>query len=247
MDTSISFSKVLSFQQLPSTNIHAFQLAHEEKAEEGTIVWTKHQTDGKGQYGMKWDSEEGKNLTFSIIMKPIIPLEYQFYLNKAIALGVKDYLDSLSVGLVHIKWPNDLLINGKKVGGILIENSISSGKINYTIAGLGLNVNQNKFKKYSRKATSLALLKGRELVLGKVLQDLLPFIEKRYLMLNQNKEQLSKDFLAAQYGLGKAMEFKDSDGLFSGVILSIASDGKLQINKNGQLKSYSLKEIEFIA
>lgn len=239
-------SQILKFDSLDSTNIRALQLAQLGDLQERQIVFTDFQTNGKGQNGNSWQSETSKNLTFSFLKRHSVSIENQFFLIKAVALGLKKYIDNLSVGMVKIKWPNDILVNGKKIAGILIENSITGQKINFSIIGIGFNVNQTKFPKYDREAISLAILRGRPMNRERILEDLFQEINLQLDRLEDDAVNVSKEYIASLYGLGKSMEFQDEGGNFEGVILSVLPNGKLQINKMAKLKTYDLKEIKFI-
>ena len=246
MKTKQLFSKVLKFDSLESTNIHAFQLAQQNKLEHGEIVLADFQESGKGQSGAYWLADKGKNLTFSLLLKHEVSIQEQFLLTKMVAVGIKEFLDSLSVGYVAIKWPNDILINNDKIAGVLIENSVQGEKINYSVLGIGLNVNQLKFPKFERKATSLASLIGHPMNLSNLLDRLLVHLERSFLLMKENPEELSKKYISALYGFGKTMKFEDKEGAFEGMILSVQTSGKLQVNRAGTLKVYDLKEIRFI-
>ena len=239
------FSKIYKYHQLNSSNIYAFELAHQKKLEHGDVVWADQQEKGKGLKGSIWQSEAAKNLTFSFMLKHSIEIKDQFLLNKMVALGLKNFLDSLSVGKVAVKWPNDLLVDQKKIAGTLIENSVSGNLINYSIIGIGLNVNQLKFPDFERKATSIALLSGKSFELEPLLTKLLGFLEESIVLLESNRTELSKLYQAALYGFGIPLNFSDRDGNFVGTILSVLPDGRLQLNREGKLRAYDLKELKF--
>ena len=124
--------------------MHA-DLLKKKKLLKGTIVYTNYQSAGQGQSGNKWESEDGKNLLISIVLFPsfIKPAD-QFHISMTISLGICDFLKRYIPGC-SIKWPNDIYVNNDKIAGILIENFILGNKIENTIAGIGLNINQDKF------------------------------------------------------------------------------------------------------
>jgi BirA family biotin operon repressor/biotin-[acetyl-CoA-carboxylase] ligase len=140
-----------------STNDEALQLFKAGKGVEGSIVITSNQTAGRGQRTNTWESEPGKNLTFSILLTPHFLLaKDQFYLTVCISTALADYLKETFGETVKIKWPNDLIVQDKKVCGMLIENQLSGQQIQSCVVGIGLNVNQKKFD--SEKASSMKLL-----------------------------------------------------------------------------------------
>jgi BirA family biotin operon repressor/biotin-[acetyl-CoA-carboxylase] ligase len=119
---------------------------------EGTVVITDNQYSGRGQRGNLWISEPGKNLTFSVLLKPNVRPDQQFVLTQVVALAVADYITT-KTNAVKIKWPNDILVSDKKICGILIESSLSGAVVQFVIAGAGLNINQTVFQ--NPRATSL--------------------------------------------------------------------------------------------
>ncbi|MEX2379336.1 MAG: biotin--[acetyl-CoA-carboxylase] ligase [Vicingaceae bacterium] len=235
------------FNCLESTNIYAHQQLQAKKAKSGDIFWTLEQSQGKGQRGTSWQSEVAKNLLFSVVLKIDLAVDKQFYLSQAVALALYAFLDSLSVEMLQLKWPNDLLVNGEKIAGILIQNSIQGNRIQDSVVGIGLNVNQIQFEDYKRKATSLKLLKNKDFDLRQLLQQFLPFLKKQLIDFEKaDYEKLRKEYLAYLYGYQSPMQFKDKDGAFSGKIVGVVENGYLEVEKEGELKSYDLKEVEFL-
>jgi BirA family biotin operon repressor/biotin-[acetyl-CoA-carboxylase] ligase len=116
---------------------------------EGTVIMAENQYAGRGQQHKSWHTEPGKNLTFSILLMPVfLPVEDQFDLTRVVSLGVFDALWPITGNKLKIKWPNDLYYGDNKLGGILIENIIQSGKIKASVIGIGLNINQESFPPY---------------------------------------------------------------------------------------------------
>ena len=228
-----------------STNTLAAKLSREKGIMEGTIIITDHQTAGKGQQGNTWEAEPGKNLTFSLLLKPTFLLATeQYQLNKVIALGIADGLKELSAAQINIKWPNDILASGKKICGILIENSISASSIQQSIVGIGLNVNQTEFT--SPKAGSLKLLMHMDFNLDNILELILLSIEVRYPQLRAGqKTKIDADYLNALYGLNELLKFKSEEKTFDGIIRGVDLNGRLQVEVNDTIKTFAVKEITF--
>jgi|SRR5690554_53262 len=230
-----------------STNIHALKAAKEESVDEGFVYLAQHQTEGRGQRGTKWYAEAASSLLFSIILRPSLRADEQFLLSQCIALGIYRYIDNLSVDEVNVKWPNDILVEGKKVAGTLIENVLSGNRIQYSVIGVGLNVNQTNFPEFSREATSLKLLRGIEFDLDLELESLLDFINSSYALLQQKEYvRIQKDYLECLYGYRKKIRFKDSEGLFVGKITALLPTGVIAIDREGLSKTYDMKEVQFI-
>ena len=140
--------KIIRLHTVGSTNDYMIeQIRNGNINLEGTIVIADEQTSGKGMDINIWESEPGKNLTFSIFFKPdFLRADQQFLLNKSISLGVYDFIKSLVTHQkVTIKWPNDIYVGDKKIAGILINNTIAGNELFYSVAGIGVNINQQKF------------------------------------------------------------------------------------------------------
>jgi len=243
-------NKLLRFDEVDSTNAILQKLLVDNKKEvEGTVVVADNQYSGKGQRGSSWESEKGNNLTFSIFLKPNIEVKNQFLISKIVSLGVIDFLENNKLKDVKIKWPNDIYHKDKKLSGILIENSISGSKIYNSIIGIGLNVNQRKFSPELAIATSLInILGGDKLQLEEKLNELLYFIEKRYLLLkNGNLDSINNDYLNLLYGFNQLRSFQVNDTKVEGVITGTNSLGKLQVKINDKVEEFDLKEIKFLA
>ena len=149
METLFIGKSLLFLHEVESTNTYAMNLLRNVNPMEGTVVYTDNQTKGKGQRGAVWTSKIGQNLTLSVILKPqFLGQNNTFYLSKISALAVYDVLTDILLTSqydIKIKWPNDILIKHRKVAGILIENSFATNTLQYSIIGVGLNVNQQDF------------------------------------------------------------------------------------------------------
>lgn len=213
---------------------------------EGTIVITDHQTAGRGQRGNTWFSSEGENLTFSIVMKPsFLTVEKQFYLNMISSLAVRRVLsaemfeeDSL------VKWPNDVILNNKKVCGILIENGIKRRFLENSVIGIGLNVNQMTFG--LERATSMSNESGSNFSLQYIFDKLLGQFEALYLKLKSERySELKDEYLQNLIGFNQWRRYR-SEYVFDGEILDVLDSGKLKMNTRYGDKLFDFKEIEFI-
>jgi BirA family biotin operon repressor/biotin-[acetyl-CoA-carboxylase] ligase len=241
-------SNLLYFENLPSTNTHAANLLKNNKLPEGTIVYTNYQTAGRGYSSNSWESEEGKNLLISIVLFPsFINAEDQFHISMAISLGIYDFLKRY-ISCCSIKWPNDIYVNNDKIAGILIENSVIGEQIESSIAGIGLNINQEKFLSDVVNPVSLKLLSGKNYDLHDCLNQLANDLDKRYKQLiSGNYSHIKEEYVSKLYRLNEWFEFRDKKGILNGKILTIGDYGRLRIEKrNGKTGEYSFKEIEFI-
>ncbi|MBP1664245.1 MAG: biotin/acetyl-CoA-carboxylase ligase, partial [Bacteroidetes bacterium] len=153
-------STAFYIESTSSTNLLLQQMMRQEDLPEGYIVYTGFQTAGKGQTGNSWESEPNKNLLFSVLLRPrSIKADKQFILSQITGLAVKKVLDKFT-GDISIKWPNDIYWKEKKIGGILIENSLIRDCINTCVIGIGLNVNQEKFLSDAPNPVSLKQITG---------------------------------------------------------------------------------------
>ena len=188
-------STILRIPETDSSNNYAANLLLTKRLTEGIVLVADSQIDGMGQASNKWESEPGKNLTFSIVLFPeFLEISRQFELSKAISLGVSDYLTEL-IDNVSIKWPNDIYIGNCKVAGILIENSVRLRTISTCIVGIGLNINQQLFLSDAPNPCSLFQITGKEYDLKESLSDLCLKIDSRYQQLRTGEfRKIDEDY-----------------------------------------------------
>lgn len=243
---------LIKLGETSSTNSYAMNLLRTGKVAEGTLVWAQNQTAGRGQPGTVWHSEAGSNLTFSLILHPgFLAAEKQFYLSKIAAISVLGCLTEClasSQNDILIKWPNDILVNEKKIAGILTESLLRGSSLQNTVIGLGLNVNQKKFclrGTQSREPTSLSLLSGRTFLTEDILKSFCRHFEANYLNLKGGRyELINRLYLKNLFGLQSKRQFTGKDGRFSGEIIGIEEDGRLRIqSETGNILQFAFKEI----
>lgn len=239
-------NKIITLDETPSTNEYLQELTVKTECFEGLVVITKNQTQGKGQRGNTWESESGKNLTFSVLLKPNLLIEEQFVLSQMVSLGIYDFLAKMGFEQVVIKWPNDIYVDGKKIAGILIENTLTANKIANCIVGIGINVNQTQFSP-TINATSLALLTEQTFEIQPLLNELLKCIEVRYLQLKASKyASIKHEYLNVMLGYQKPLHYLVNNQRITGIIKGISPIGKLQVEINNQLNEFNLKEISLV-
>jgi BirA family biotin operon repressor/biotin-[acetyl-CoA-carboxylase] ligase len=229
-----------------STNTEAQQLLIKNEATEGCVVVTAHQTNGRGQRGNTWEATPGENLTLSVILSPsFLAVRQQFFLNMAVSLAVLDLLREQGLAEAQVKWPNDLYFEDKKLGGILIENTINSHSLQHSIVGIGLNVNQQEFS-YAT-ATSVSKKLGHILNLEKLVARLMELLEKRYLELRNGKfEKLKYEYLQALYRYQELHTFEVQNRRVPGCIVGVDEDGRLAVEIEKELHYFAFKEIAYI-
>ena len=225
------------------------------KYTEGVVFFTFHQTAGRGQYGNKWESEPHQNIAISIVLNPTFlnPRE-QFHLNKAISLAVYDVIAHFvtangvrQAGVASIKWANDIYVNDKKIGGILIQNSLSGASIQSSIIGIGLNINQLHFPNLPH-ATSLKIVTGKDFDLMEIVEKICQSIEHRYLQLKtRNFSKIHDEYISKLYRFGEDAMYQYPDGTyFQGKIVGVNEAGKLCIESKKGIEYFDIKEVKFI-
>jgi BirA family biotin operon repressor/biotin-[acetyl-CoA-carboxylase] ligase len=238
--------QILKIEKVNSTNSYISELP--AGIPEGSVIWALDQTEGRGQGNNKWESEPGKNLTFSIILYPKFLLAGdQFYLSKVISLAVVDFI-ALFTDNVSIKWPNDIYVGDKKIAGILIENSIEGERIIQSIAGIGVNINQKKFSDYALNPLSLNQLTGNEYDLEEMFNIILDLITYRYFLLKENAfEIINENYHDALFRLNKMANYFASGKYFKGMIIDVESNGTLVISdENKKVYKFLHKEVEYV-
>lgn len=187
---------VITIEKVESTQNYLIDLSNKSELQEGIVINALSQFKGVGQFENKWESESGKNLTFSLLLKPrFLNPASQFLLTQVLSLAISDYLLTQTDKPVSIKWPNDIYIGKKKICGILVKNQLLGTIFENSFCGIGLNVNQEIFPPLPNP-TSLFLETGKEFDLNKVLKAVLESINLRYNQLKEGKiETLERDYM----------------------------------------------------
>jgi BirA family biotin operon repressor/biotin-[acetyl-CoA-carboxylase] ligase len=237
---------LIEFDELNSTNSFAQQILNTEMPTDGTVIWSLHQTEGRGYAANSWSAAPAQNLTFSIIYKPsFLKVPDQFNLNKVICLGIRDTLVHFINKEIFIKWPNDVIIDEKKICGILIENNISGNFLQYAVCGIGLNVNQVRFSGLPN-ATSIYKLTSQKKDLRSLLYRLCENIELRYLQLRKGDlVKLNEAYISSLYRRGEEHFFRTDGKSFIGEIIGVTKSGKLVVRNGERLLDFAFKEIEY--
>lgn len=234
---------IIELDSVDSTNNYALKEFKKGKINAGTIVQAMVQTEGKGQRGKKWSSEPYANLLLSIVadaklwnVKNIISL------NHITALAIQHFL-SLHTSNVQIKWPNDIMINGKKVAGILIENQISSQQ-QKSVIGIGININQAELP--IKRTTSLFLETSKNYQLKELMFEL---IESYNQMLNlfqtKGEEYLFDVFNEKLWKLNEKQVFISNQEEFVGQIVSTTKAGQLVVCAGKEERLFSNGEVKY--
>ncbi|MFD0867814.1 biotin--protein ligase [Chlamydia abortus] len=244
LQTEMIGSSFRIYDQVDSTQNVAHELVR-QGCPEGTVVLAEEQTSGRGRMGKKWLSPKGKGIWMSIVLKPHIPLKQtsQLTLLTAVAL-CRTLRQELGVA-VGIKWPNDLLVDGLKVSGILLESSGEDDRLNYVVAGIGISVNMEADdfpEELDGKATSLRIVCGRPLDRIQIIRRFLEKFEELYLLyLQQGFSPIRTLWEALTISLNRPLRVKTYNGWVEGTAESIDDNGALTVKtRDGEtMKLYS--------
>ncbi len=225
LKTSIIGQRVIYHPSLPSTMDAAREEASRGTAE-GTVIITGEQTEGRGRQQRAWLSPAG-NIALSIVLYPdIASLPY---LVMIASLAVTRSIEEVTDLKTQIKWPNDILLNGKKVSGILIENEVKGNKVLYAAVGIGINVNMKTsgVAEISARATSLKNELDRSVLRADIIRSLLSEFERMYLLLPAGGESIFQAWQDRLWTLGKAVAVTSGDNVLDGVAESVDENGAL--------------------
>ena len=229
--------KIVHIDETDSTN----RWLREQGGEENVVVWADYQTAGRGCGTNHWESERGKNLTFSMLLHPHdVPAQKQFRISRAISLAICKALGQ-HIGDLSIKWPNDIYWRDGKIGGILIEVTLQGNKVKDCIIGIGLNINQRVFRSDAPNPVSMWQICEQETDCEQLLQEILQAFQEY--MCKSNKDE----YQSMLYRRKGFHPYADKDGAFMAEIIDVEDDGHLLLrDDNGQLRRYAFKEVTFI-
>ena len=240
--------KIVKLDAIDSTNDYLKGLLRKHNAEDFTMVTAELQTKGKGQRGSTWTSEKGKNIIMSLLVKDFVKGTYSLFdINIVASLAVYSALQSLKIPKLAIKWPNDIMSDNKKIGGILVENIFKGDNAIDSIVGIGLNVNQKAFATLPQ-ASSLSLILNHSLDKDKLLLQIASSIEETVKSWEENAEQFRETYIAVLFRKDMPTVFQISENsFFNGTIRGITCVGRLEIeDENGNLLDFDIKEVKMI-
>lgn len=233
--------------EVDSTNNYAKQLIA-KKAQHGTVVLAQYQNAGRGQMGNFWESARGENMLSSLIICPhFLDAGKQFLISKIVSLALVEMLSAHTQN-VQIKWPNDIYVGDKKIAGILIENTIKGSTLDYSVIGVGLNINQEIFESEAPNPVSLKQLTGKQFDIQQILKEYLSVFGKWYSVLEKgNCEEIDRAYLAQLIGYQSWRTYRREGEAFEAQITGIGDFGQLQLEeRNGKNHEFMFKEVEFV-
>ena len=212
-------------------------LARGEWPEKERCLYTSFQTAGRGQTGNRWESEEGKNLLCSILLPPNKNL---YFLNIAVGVALVRVIGEDFT----IKWPNDIYYRDKKIAGILIENAIIGNETKYSIAGIGLNVNQTTFISDAPNPVSLKQIRGQEFDIKRLMSHLFETVQS---VLNESEQEVWSYYKAHLYRREGFWPFEDKNGPFEARIADVLPTGEIVLqDQEGKERIYHFKQVKYI-
>ena len=238
--------ELIKLKETDSTNNY---VKHLPLKKEMIIVTADFQTAGRGQQGNSWESEQGANLTLSILFSPPenVLASNQFILSQAISLAIQKTLEEYIHGFC-IKWPNDIYWNHKKIGGILIENELKGKHIERCIMGIGLNINQELFKSHAPNPTSLFLITEKKYNRDDILMKIILNFKSYLKLIEDGKtKNIIQSYHKVLYRNDGLYAYKDSNGIFYASIEHVEPQGTICLkDENGNLRYYNFKEVKFL-
>jgi len=236
---------IIQLSETTSTNDFLRDYA-DISTEEIVVATADYQKAGRGQGANTWESENGKNLLFSILISPTwLLLRKQFLLSMCGALAIKTVLDKYTEGIT-VKWPNDIYWHDKKISGTLIETSLSGKEISRCVIGVGVNINQEQFHSDAPNPVSLWQIIGKQSDREQLLSEFIDSFELYYLKLREGcQEEIVKEYHENLYRRNGFHEFIDKRGAFMARIVEVKENGRLVLSDiNDKRYEYELKEIQ---
>ncbi|WP_236059662.1 biotin--[acetyl-CoA-carboxylase] ligase [Chitinophaga rhizophila] len=231
-----------------STNNYAMEQVNIGHVTHGTAWFAMDQTAGKGQRGKQWLSPPGENIILTIALQPgMLPLSRQFMLSAAIALSTADWFSRYAGDETAIKWSNDLYWRDRKAGGILIENVLRGNTWQYAIIGIGVNLNQTTFSPHLPNPVSLKQITGKTWDPIELTRSLFTCIEERLKQLHPAQyDALMDDYKRKLFRFGQPATYRINGEYFEGIIQDVLPDGKLCLEKDGEILQLNFGEVEFV-
>lgn len=244
-NTGFTGSTIIRLDSVDSTNNYAAKLVKEGKVFDGTVIMTYNQTNGRGQRGKNWISNTTGNLTFSIICYPkMLGAKEYFLLSKVTSLAVSDLLNSYQIKN-KVKWPNDCYTSNGKIAGILIENGLHGNQLEYSIVGIGINVNDHPNQPEFRSSSIRDELQYA-IDPEAVLKDFLKHFDHWYLHLrNSNFTSIKNTYEQRLMGINELANYSVNEKTVKAIVKSVENDGKIILETNeGEIISGYMDEIK---
>jgi BirA family biotin operon repressor/biotin-[acetyl-CoA-carboxylase] ligase len=233
--------------EVDSTNNYAMQQVQAQMAEHGTTWFARYQNSGKGQRGKVWNAAPDLSIMMSTVLEPsFLTIDNQFLLNAAVALACFDFFNKYTNDATTIKWPNDLYWKDRKAGGILIENVLQGKKWKFSIAGIGININQTFFPDHLLNPVSLRQITGKPYHIIDLAKEVCSCLNNRWKQLITAKhEHLLADYYSHLYKAGESVKFKKNNGFFEAVVTGVNENGELLLD-TGEKTAHPFGTIDWV-
>lgn len=239
-------NQYIYLSSIDSTNTFATEWVSKSKPSSISCIYTYNQTDGKGQFGRKWESASGKNVSCSIVIPfKDLSIKHQILLNMSIALRIRAYLAAISRAECLIKWPNDIYVNNQKIAGLLIQNILAAKQISYCIIGVGININQERFHSNIPNPISLKQITNKD-------WDLLELIHGLKRQLNIKSEEIVGNYnIIDQYNkhlyrIGEESRFVSQGREIRGIVSEVNSKGHMVLSTEEGKKTFAFGDLKMI-
>lgn len=239
--------KLIKLNAIDSTNEYIKKIKS-HVSDKFFCVYTYSQTNGKGQRDNIWESEPNKNICISLCYKPLTcePNYTSFKLNMLVSLIILEFFEELKIPKLKVKWPNDILSDGKKISGILIETALRSNNSNDYIIGIGLNINQNNFDNINN-ANSIKNITGIDYDLNHLTTRLINFFEDLDTRFNQNSiDDIKSEYVNNLYGNNSVVKFVSDQKELHGKIIDVISENKIKLLVNDKEIVFSSGDLKLI-
>ena len=239
--------KLIKLDAIDSTNIYVKELIAKGDIENYTAVISKYQTNGRGRNKNIWQDEPSKNLNFSLYKEfNSFKIENKFLLNIISSISVFNLLKKYNLKKLSVKWPNDIMTGNKKISGILIENNIRGKSINYSVIGIGINVNQLNFKNLP-KATSLHIETGVANSPELMAEELQQILKLNFELMLENPDKLLNVYNKFLFEKDKTVNYFTNNKILSGRLQNVNMLGEILIrNNDGVIKKFNIDEIKLM-
>ncbi|TDO26342.1 BirA family biotin operon repressor/biotin-[acetyl-CoA-carboxylase] ligase [Sediminibacterium goheungense] len=237
----------VELSETDSTNIYAMTHIQHNMATHGSVFFAHRQWAGKGQHGKQWVTEAGQNLIMSAVIDPN-PLVHgqQFHLSVIIALACHDFFSHYAGEETSIKWPNDIYWRDRKAGGILIENQLRGHKWQWSVAGIGININQVVFDPALLNPVSLKQITGKSFDPVQLAKELCSYINNRLLQVNRVPFSVLLDaYNNHLFKKGELIHLKKANTRFSCVLKAVNESGELLV-ENGPTDRFQFGEVSWM-
>jgi BirA family biotin operon repressor/biotin-[acetyl-CoA-carboxylase] ligase len=247
MDNNIPEYTITQLKSIDSTNNYLKNLLKNREVVEGTAILADEQTAGKGQGSNSWHGKPGLNIAISILLKPLIKANIHFCLCELVSLAIVDMLRDFKI-TSRVKWPNDIYVNDKKIAGILIENILESDTVNYSILGIGLNVNETDFPGNLPNPVSMKSILNKNIIRENVVKALLKKISLRYYQIrSKDFESLHNDYNCKLYKKGLLSNYKAGEQQFKATLIEANKTGELVLrSEKNEINKYFFGEVHMM-